>query len=134
MRYSQHQQLLNSPSPWDQELPWCWGWTEAGTGDGPAGGPGSGDPWPHRAGLWGAADQPCCGVVGAGADGPWRADMGSWARWMLPQGARQGWQCVWSHDVQYTCQNLLSAGRWDNGTMVKIYILGISGWTLGKKC
>ena len=27
-------------------------------------------PWLGRVGLWGAGDQPCCGITGAGADGP----------------------------------------------------------------
>lgn len=32
-----------------------------------------------QAGLWGAGDWPCWGIAGAGADGPWGAEMRFWA-------------------------------------------------------
>lgn len=41
-------------------------------------------------GLWGAGDQHCCGIAGAGDDGPKGADMGSWALGMW-RGSRVGW-------------------------------------------
>ena len=33
----------------------------------------------ERAGLWGAGDRPCCGVVGAGAEDPGGDGMAGWA-------------------------------------------------------
>jgi len=55
-------------------------------------GPGSGVSWPCRAGLWGAADQPCCRLAGAGADGPsgLKWGPGTWAGWGETRGSTQG--------------------------------------------
>lgn len=49
--------------------------------------------WPMagRVELWGAGDHPCCGMVGAGADGPGGLTWGSesWAGVGSPRGSRQ---------------------------------------------
>jgi len=54
------------------------------------------DPWPGRAGLWGAGDQPCCGVTGAGADGPGGLE---WGPGLRAGCARQGHQCLQGPDI-----------------------------------
>lgn len=48
-------------------------------------------PMAGRVELWGAGDHPCCGMVGAGADGPGGLTWGSesWAGVGSPRGSRQ---------------------------------------------
>ena len=54
-------------------------------------------PWLGRAGLWGAGDQPCCSITGAGADGPREATQGPgpWAGGESPRGLTWGSQGRW---------------------------------------
>ena len=49
-------------------------------------------PWPGRAGLWGAGDQPCCGIAGAGTDWPEGLKWGPapWQNQVKPQGSWAG--------------------------------------------
>lgn len=56
------------------------------------GGPASGE---AMAGSWGARDHPCCGVTGAGADGPSRLTC-LWAL-VRVEGALRGWNGALGH-------------------------------------
>jgi len=85
-----------APAPGVGHLPGDGDWPRPDQVVGLRGGPAQQGPWPGRAGLWGAGDRPCCGIAGAGADGPrgltWGP--GAWAGWGEPRGGSGGgWWC-----------------------------------------
>ena len=99
---------MGQSQPWASgtSLGMSQGWTKAW-----ACGPSLGDPWAGRAGLWGAGDQPCCGITGAGADSPGglRWGPGPWAGGRAsggPGGDNQGHQCPQSLDINLVTTNM----------------------------
>jgi len=72
-----------NPSPRHQSLPWGWGQAEGDWNMGPRVGPARWSPWPGRAGLWQAEDQPSCSSTEARADSPGGLEwgLGPWPGW-----------------------------------------------------